>query len=413
VLCSASVDSYATVDRMRQAVAYIRKSVVHKGDRILSAEVQEAKVRKLAERYGDTDLVILSDIGRSGRKKEKRPDYQRLLRMVDAGQVSAVYAYSLSRLNRSTRDYADFADRCVAQRVPVRLCHEGEQDFSTPTGRLIATILSGVAQMQAEIDSERASDVIRMRLANGEHHGEPPYGTHEGESLDAITDAYRVAGSLSGAARQLDEWGIPTRRGGRWTRGSIRKILAAQAPGTVPPGQVARAKGAPPFRLARLLKCHCGHILTGLMVKGHVRYRCADASAVAGHGKVSIAETHIIDWVRDEAGRLSMPPTVITEAESAERTTLEGRLERLSRQHEMGMIDDATLTVRAGEVQDALERLQAAEVMLDLDTDIDWENDSPEAVNAVLRSMWEHVEMGSDLLPVQASWRVPQWRGER
>lgn len=396
---------------MKRPYAYIRKSVVHKGDRVLSTEVQAAEVRKLAERYGDTELVILEDIGRSGRSVEKRPGYAQLLDHIGAGEVSAVYAYSLSRLNRSTRDYAALADLCVQQRVPVRLCHEGEQDFSTPNGRLTATILSAIAQMQAEIDGERARDVIARRLANGEHHGEQPYGYYEGESLEAIIDAYRAAGSLSGAARLLDDWGIPTRRGGPWTRGSIRKILAVQAPGVVPPGQVAGAKGAPPFRLARLLRCHCGRILTALMVKGNVRYRCADARG-STHGKTSIAEAAIIEVVKAEAARFRVPLDVAEQDErDAERAALDDRLAKLSRQHEMGVIDDDELMVRATEVQDALERLTATVMSLDVPQGIDWQSWAPEAVNAVLRAYWSHVPLDADMQPAwpadDSHWRLP------
>jgi DNA invertase Pin-like site-specific DNA recombinase len=390
---------------MRKPVAYIRKSVVQKGARLLSPEVQEAEVRKLAERYGDTDLVILSDLGKSG-GTVKRPGYQQLLADIEQGRVSTVYAYSLSRLNRSVRDYSALADLCVEKRVAVRLVHEGEQDFTTPNGRFIATILAAVAQMQREIDGERQRDNIRARSANGERHGEPPYGAHEGESVEAVADAYRQTGSLHGAARLLDEWGIPTRRGNGWRRASVRKILASQSPGTIPPGQVARAKGAPPFRLARLLRCHCGRILTGVMVKGHVRYRCTDTPA--GHGKSSIAEDHILGWVKEEAARFRVPvDKAITEAADAERAAMQDRLDNLSRQHEMGIITDAQLAERARAVQEAAERLEMATVALDVPQGIDWAGWTPEAVNKVLRTYWHHVELGADVVPVRADWRLP------
>lgn len=41
--------------------------------------------------------------------------------------------------------------------------------------------------------------------------------------------------------------------------------------------------------------------------------------------------------------------------------------------------------------------------------EVDWDWES-QAVNGVLRSMWCHVELDEQLLPVRAKWRVPEWR---
>ncbi len=394
---------------MKEPHLYIRKSVVEKGSRLLSPEVQEAEVRRMADRHGDEDLVVLSDIGRSG-KNTRRPGYQQLLEAIRGGQVSAIYAYSLSRLNRSVRDYSDLADLCVEKGVAIRLVHEGEQDFTTPNGRFIATILAAVAQMQREIDSERQKDNIRARTANGERHGEGPYGDRPGEDVDAVVRAYGEAGSLHGAARLLDAWGVPTRRGGPWRRGVVRKIVRVTAPSVIPAGQVPRVKGAPPFRLARLLRCHCGRMMTGVVVKGHVRYRCVDTPA--GHGRSSIAETHVIDAVKREAARFRVPGDVLEAVKpTRERASLQQRLDRLSKQHEMGLIDDHELRTRVRSIQEAIDRLEAASRLVDIPQAIDWEAWSPQAVNRVLRAYWLEVPLDADLMPEwpndDSHWRLP------
>jgi DNA invertase Pin-like site-specific DNA recombinase len=72
-----------------------------------------------------------------------------------APSFSIVRANSLFRLNRSVSDYADLVALCVEHRVPIRLVHEGEQDFTTASGRFTSTILAAAAQMQRELDSER------------------------------------------------------------------------------------------------------------------------------------------------------------------------------------------------------------------------------------------------------------------
>src|SRR5438874_90852 len=84
------------------------------------------KSRELAARNGDAELQLLSDWNRSGRKTASRPDYLRLRKMVEAGEVSVLYAYSLSRLARSLTEYSHLVEVCRQQQVTIRLAKEGE-----------------------------------------------------------------------------------------------------------------------------------------------------------------------------------------------------------------------------------------------------------------------------------------------
>jgi DNA invertase Pin-like site-specific DNA recombinase len=256
-----------------QPVAYIRKSVVHVGARTMSWEVQEGEVRAMAERYGDKDLTILSDWGKSGRKGAAgRAGYRDLIERIEAGKVSAVYAYSLSRLSRSLADYAALAALCATKKVPIRLAKEGEQDFASPHGRLIAHVLAATAQMEAELAQERARDLVMARRSRGDQIGRERYGMRAGEDIALVVAAFKEAGSFHGAARLLTERGVPTRLGRPWRPTTVRVLLEKYAPiGTLPMGQVQRAKTSPRFRLARLLRCHCGKTLTGVNQKGRPR----------------------------------------------------------------------------------------------------------------------------------------------
>ena len=53
------------------------------------------------------------------------------------------------------------------------------------------------------------------------------------------------------------------------------------------------------------------------------------------------------------------------------------------------------------------ERIEHA---LDVPTRIDWDRWSTEDVNRALLSLWERVELGPDLLPTRAIWRIEEWR---
>src|SRR3954469_23272532 len=104
------------------AYGYIRKSVVHDPSRMLSPEMQEAAIRKLAESNGDADVVILSDLDVSGRKgRARRPGWDELLRAVEDGEATSVYAYSLSRFARSVAQLADFFELCEKRKIRIRV----------------------------------------------------------------------------------------------------------------------------------------------------------------------------------------------------------------------------------------------------------------------------------------------------
>src|SRR3954469_24811504 len=109
---------------MATPVAYLRKSRVIDERNGVSWEVQEAKVRELAAKFGDNGgrLLILSDWNISGRKGAKgRPGYRQLIQLIEAGEVTAVYRYNMARLSRSTHDLLELVHLADDKGVPVRL----------------------------------------------------------------------------------------------------------------------------------------------------------------------------------------------------------------------------------------------------------------------------------------------------
>src|SRR5438132_7377578 len=129
----------------KQPVAYLRKSRVT-NDRHLSWQVQESKIRELADQHGENgNLLLLSDWNRSGGKGANgRPGYHQLLTMIEANQVGTLYAYSLSRLSRSISDFATLAELCIAHKVPIRLAADQNLDFSSASGRFVINVLVAI-----------------------------------------------------------------------------------------------------------------------------------------------------------------------------------------------------------------------------------------------------------------------------
>ena len=273
----------------------------------MSWEVQEAKIRELAARHGDNGsrLLILSDWNISGRKGAKdRPGYKRLLEMVAAGEASAVYSYNMARLSRSTHDLLELVHLADDKGVPVRLVAD-QFDTSTATGRMLLTVLAAVDEMTADLASEHAKDAVAARRARGDQIGHPTYGERAGESVAAVIAAYREAGSVMGAARLLNERGVRTRMGGPWSTTSARDILVRE--GAMDRRRRSGAKARAPFVFYRMVRCHCGHTLTGNRYKNgsdlaYVGYKCHLARTVPNHGPSSIPEKRLIAWIKEQVG---------------------------------------------------------------------------------------------------------------
>ena len=400
---------------MRQPVAYIRKSRVINGHSV-SWEVQEHAVRALAAADGHGELLLLSDWNRSGSGTSRRPGYRQMVAMIEAGEVSAVYAYSLSRFCRSIRDFLALVDTCVARTVPIRFATEAilNVDTASATSTLFLNILASFAQFDAQVAQERAREAVAVRRARGDRIGHPFYGERKGEDAGAVVAAFREAGSIMGAARLLNARGVPTRQGRPWGTTSARETLLRL--GAMPHRSRPGAKAAAPFVLYGLLRCHCGHILTGSRYRNgsdlaYTAYKCHLARTVAGHGLGAVPERRILPLIRAEAARLRVPSAIETEThDQAQRAALGARRQRIIDNYEDGLIGKVERDSKVAAVVDELERLDAARVVVAIPT-IDWSWPA-EKINGVLRALWERVELGPDMAPARFVWTVPEWRAD-
>jgi DNA invertase Pin-like site-specific DNA recombinase len=408
------------------AVAYLRRSRVDtRRDGAMSHEQQLSAVRGLAQAHGDDPdaLVIVEDWGKSGRaeKQHLRTGFARLEAMVAGGEATAIYAYSANRLARSLEALARLAKLCEANGVPIRCADGYSPDVTTSTGRMVLGILGSVYAWQAEWTQERAQEVTAVRRGRGDHMGPAPYGfrvvdgqlvDRPGEDFDLVIAAYREEGSFQGAARRLTADGVPTRKGKFWLGSTVWGILAKRAPEELPPAGSAHRRRPASFRLSGLLQCpHDGAMLTGQTYRGQwVAYACRKAAEDPHHPRPrSIAESKVLPWVVDEVSRLRVPDQVSGDLEAENRRpALEARRDRVTDAFLDGTIDKVRRDQELLAIADELEALSDRATVIDVPT-IDW-SWPPDRMGPVLRAILDHVELGPDLVPVSAVWRVPEWR---
>jgi hypothetical protein len=344
--------------------------------------------------------------------------------------VTDVFAFDQSRLTRSVQEWAALVELCRPNGgrpgyVNVHLVNGGTKDFASADGRMTAEILASIAAAERERAVERAVDSIARRRLAHDRLGPPAYGIvftrKDGEVIGAEDDPAAVvscfahAGSYNGAARLLNARGIPPKRGGVWRSLAVRRVIEREAPGMIPPNGRPGARTVQHWLLAGLLRCPapCGGILTASRRTGKkaVVYRCQRAWTDPAHPRpASIAEARLLPWIMEEVAHLRVPGDVLQLAErTGDRARLTEDRRRLGLAFARQAIDEPTWTAEDDAIRAQLDTLGAADRMAEIPPAVDWTK-PPEKVNAVLRALWQYVELGPDLRPIRAEWFDEDWR---
>jgi DNA invertase Pin-like site-specific DNA recombinase len=133
--------------------------------------------------------------------KTDRPQLRRLLSEVAAGDVLMVTR--LDRLARSTRDLLNTLAAIADRKADFRSLGDTWADTTTPHGRLMLTVLGGLAEFERELIRIRTGEGRARAKANGQSLGRKPKLTphqqHEaiqrrdrGESIRSIARSYNV-----------------------------------------------------------------------------------------------------------------------------------------------------------------------------------------------------------------------------
>ena len=107
----------------------------------------------------------------SGASAINRPELAKLLRRLDEGDVLVVTR--LDRLARSTRDLLDILDTLGKRGASFKALKDNWADTTTPSGRLMVTILAGLNQFERELIAARTGEGIERAKAAGVKFGRP------------------------------------------------------------------------------------------------------------------------------------------------------------------------------------------------------------------------------------------------
>lgn len=221
---------------MSQVAAYVRQSQDKSGNEA-GVDRQEEACRKLAEAKGWENLTLYRDNDKSASTGKERPDFERLIRDIDAGRVTAVVVFHLDRLTRTIRDLTRVIEAGKTKRVNIACVHGVSLDLGDPTGVAVATILTAIAAMEVQHKGTRQKAANRQRAITGKAFWtRRPFGYDRNEDgvfivepeADLIRSAAAavLAGStIAAIVREWDAAGSRTTVGGKWGVTQLRRVL--------------------------------------------------------------------------------------------------------------------------------------------------------------------------------------------
>ncbi len=180
---------------------------------------------------------VYADKAITGTKVDKREDFQRLIQDCLDDKIDMVIAKSLPRFARNTLDTLKYVRMLKERNIAVYF--EVEKINTLKDGEFLMTILSSVAQQEVENTSAYVKKGLKMKMKRGELVGFQgclgyDYDVNtktlsineEGaETVRYIFNRYVAGAGSTMIARELNEQGMLTVKGNKWTPSSVMGIV--------------------------------------------------------------------------------------------------------------------------------------------------------------------------------------------
>ena len=153
---------------------------------------QERDLTVFAARAGYDVAGVFKETG-SGSKLD-RAERKKVMALAQRREVDAVFVTELSRWGRSTLDLLHTLKELESWRVSVIAMNGLAFDLSTPHGRMMATIIAGIAEFERELIQERIRSGIAAAKARGKRLGRQPGQRPKSDRLASKVLALVAAG---------------------------------------------------------------------------------------------------------------------------------------------------------------------------------------------------------------------------
>lgn len=179
---------------------------------------------------------VYADSGITGNLTDKRDEFRRMIKDCEEGKIDIILVKSISRFARNTVDLLSTVRHLKELGVEVRFEKENINSM-THDGELMLSILASFAQEESRSISENVKWAARKRFAQGIPNGRARVFGYtwqgdilvivpaEAEIVKRIFNEYLTGKTPRKIALDLNDNGITTRAGCKWSDFSIRTIL--------------------------------------------------------------------------------------------------------------------------------------------------------------------------------------------
>ena len=146
-----------------------------------SCSRQVAELTAFAERSGYDVEGVFAETG-SG-VKPGLAERRRVMALAQARRIDAVLVTELSRWGRSTVDLLRSLHELECRKVSLIAMNGLTFDLVSPHGKMLATVLSGIAEFERDLISERVKSGLAAAKARGKRLGRKPGHRPKSERL--------------------------------------------------------------------------------------------------------------------------------------------------------------------------------------------------------------------------------------
>lgn len=148
------------MDKQKTAVIYARVSTKDQ-----DCQRQISDLQAFATRAGYEVVEVFQE--KASGAKNDRAERTKVMKLAQGRKIDVVLVTELSRWGRSTQDLLTTMQDLQSRNVSIVAVSGMQMDLSTPSGKLMATLLAGVAEFERELIQERVRSGIAQAKANG------------------------------------------------------------------------------------------------------------------------------------------------------------------------------------------------------------------------------------------------------
>ena len=222
-----------------KAIGYIRVSTQHQE---LSPEAQKELINAKGLELGASEVIIFEDRISGGKEIDKRGGLVHALSQLGEGDYFVIT--KLDRLARDLRNQLAIEYQVTKAGATLVSCAGEGTDSEGPHAKFTRQILGAVAELERELAKERAASVRAWKRSQGHVIGRVPFGfraeqtnigkkstkrliedTKEQGVIKDIMQMREAGMSQRKIVVVLNEKGITTKRGKKWSLRQVQRIL--------------------------------------------------------------------------------------------------------------------------------------------------------------------------------------------